>query len=173
MHCSGFLACAGVFLLTLPAMAQSPVPDAGFCSDDDVRVPANETDRWLTLAPFFSPPKEFAGKLGNFKSPLQFADGRVARNGDDWQRRRAEIQNQWTDLLGRWPALIEKPQVEILESTRRDNFVQHRIRFLWTPTELTTGYLLVPDGEGKRPAVLTVYYEPETPTTWRCRPSAR
>ncbi len=162
MHCSGFLACAGVFLLTLPAMAQSPVPDAGFCSDDDVRVPANETDRWLTLAPFFSPPKEFAGKLGNFKSPLQFADGRVARNGDDWQRRRAEIQNQWTDLLGRWPALIEKPQVEILESTRRDNFVQHRIRFLWTPTELTTGYLLVPDGEGKRPAVLTVYYEPET-----------
>jgi hypothetical protein len=27
---------------------------------------------------------------------------------------------------------------------------------------MTEGYLLIPDGQGKRPAVLTVYYEPET-----------
>src|SRR5690606_18783514 len=28
--------------------------------------------------------------------------------------------------------------------------------------EITNGYLLIPDGDGKRPAVITVYYEPET-----------
>jgi hypothetical protein len=30
------------------------------------------------------------------------------------------------------------------------------------PNEYTTGYLLVPVGEGKKPAVITVFYEPET-----------
>jgi dienelactone hydrolase len=52
--------------------------------------------------------------------------------------------------------------VEILETTRRENFTQHRIRFNWTPNEKTTGYLLIPDGEGPHPAVVTVFYEPET-----------
>lgn len=121
-----------------------------------------DADPWSRLAPYFSPPEEFIGKFGNYRSPLQFSDGTKVRTPEDWKRRRHEIQKQWTELLGAWPALIEKPQVEILESTRRDNFMQHRIRFQWTPRETTTAYLLIPDGEGKRPAVLTVYYEPET-----------
>ena len=50
----------------------------------------------------------------------------------------------------------------LLDSRRRENFSQHRVRFSWTPNEKTTGYLLVPDGEGPFPAVVTVYYEPET-----------
>jgi len=64
--------------------------------------------------------------------------------------------------LGQWPPLITDPQVEILESLRRENFTQHKIRFAWTDREKTTGYLLIPDGDGPRPAVITVYYEPET-----------
>jgi dienelactone hydrolase len=58
--------------------------------------------------------------------------------------------------------LIENPDVEILETMRRDHFTQHRVRFLWTPVEKTDGYLLIPDNHGKCPAVVTVYYEPET-----------
>lgn len=117
---------------------------------------------WKTLAPHFSPPKEFAGQFGTYRSPLQFADGTVVSSEEGWKRRRQEISTQWTELLGAWPELIDKPKVEILESSRRDNFMQHRVRFLWTPQEYTTAYLLIPDGDGKRPAVLTVYYEPET-----------
>ena len=45
---------------------------------------------------------------------------------------------------------------------RRDNFQQLTVRFLWTPKQHTTGYLLIPEGKGKRPAVLSVFYEPET-----------
>ena len=121
-----------------------------------------DADPWARLAPHFSPPKEFDGQYGSYRSPLKFADGSLVRTAEDWKRRRDEIQKQWTELLGTWPALIEKPQVEMLESIHRDNFTQHRIRFRWTPQEFTTGYLLIPDGAGKRPAVLTVYYEPET-----------
>lgn len=121
-----------------------------------------DEEPWTRLAPHFSPPKEFIGQFGNYRSPLEFAGGGLVQSAEDWKRRRSEIREQWTDLLGIWPKLIEKPQVEVLESTRRENFMQHRIRFLWTPQETTTAYLLIPDGVGKRPAVLTVYYEPET-----------
>jgi dienelactone hydrolase len=70
--------------------------------------------------------------------------------------------SQWESLLGKWPPLITKPEVDLLETERRENFTQHRIRFAWTPNEKTTGCLLVPEGAGPHPAVVTVYYEPET-----------
>ncbi|MGH7199608.1 MAG: dienelactone hydrolase family protein, partial [Planctomycetaceae bacterium] len=57
---------------------------------------------------------------------------------------------------------IEQPKIEYLDETRRDNFVQHTVRFALLPQTQTTGYLLIPDGDGPRPAVLVVYYEPET-----------
>jgi hypothetical protein len=117
---------------------------------------------WDTISPFFSPPAEFQGQLGEYRSPLQFADGRPVKTADDWTKRRAEILQQWNAWMGHWPPLITDPKVEILETTRRDNFQQLKIRFLWTPNELTTGYLLIPDGDGPKPAVVTVYYEPET-----------
>lgn len=114
------------------------------------------------IQPFFTPPKVWSGKYGDYKSPLEFADGTRVRTPADWQRRREELAAQWEALLGKWPPLIKTPIVETLETTHRDNFTQHRIRFLWTPTEHTIGYLLIPDGDGQRPAVVTVFYEPET-----------
>ncbi len=126
------------------------------CADD---APA---DAWRRIAPYFSPPKQFADDLGDYRSPLRFADGRPVRSADDWKARRAELLKEWQDLLGQWPPLITEPNVEILDSTRRENFQQLQVRFKWTPNELTTGYLLIPDGDGPRPAVVTVYYEPET-----------
>lgn len=119
-------------------------------------------DAWQRIAPHFSPPKQFANDLGDYRSPLRFADGRLVRSADDWKKRRSEFVKQWQDLLGHWPPLITDPKVEVLESTRRENFQQLRIRFKWTPDEFTTGYLLIPDGDTPRPAVVTVYYEPET-----------
>jgi hypothetical protein len=58
--------------------------------------------------------------------------------------------------------LLTDQQLTIDETIQRDNYQQHKVRFNWTPQEQTTGYLLVPDGQGKRPAVICVYYEPET-----------
>ena len=126
--------------------------------------PSQETaaDAWKTIAPFFSPPEPWAGQTGDYRSPLKFADGTSVRSADQWQQRRQEILQQWHGLMGQWPPLITEPEVEILERGRRENFDQLRVRFRWTPQEFTTGYLLIPDGDGPRPAVLTVYYEPET-----------
>lgn len=123
---------------------------------------ADDSPAWQKLAPHFSVPKKFAGDFGKYKSPLHFADGSRADSKAAWANRRNELLKQWTEFLSAWPKLIEKPKVEILETTRRENFTQHKIRFLWTPNDLTTAYLLIPDGDEKRPAVVTVYYEPET-----------
>lgn len=116
-----------------------------------------------TLSAQEAPPSEFEGDFGDFRSPLIFDSGEKVRTADDWTRRRAEILSEWHELLGQWPEVITGPQVEILETTQRENFTQRKVRFLWTPDEKTTGYLLIPDKiTNPAPAVLTVYYEPET-----------
>jgi len=122
----------------------------------------NEAELPPALAPFATPPPELADRRGDYRSPLLLDDGTQVESPQQWQLRREQILDQWTELLGQWPPLITQPEVEILSSERRENFTQHQIRFRWTPNELTTGYLLIPDGDGQRPAVVTVFYEPES-----------
>ncbi|MGV3505028.1 MAG: dienelactone hydrolase family protein [Adhaeribacter sp.] len=117
---------------------------------------------WQQIAPYFAPPQPFQNDFGTFRSPLKFYDGRQVQSPKEWPKRRQEILSRWHGLMGAWPALIENQKMEILETTRREGFTQHRVRFNWTPNEKTTGYLLVPDGKGKKPAVITVFYEPES-----------
>ena len=121
-------------------------------------------------ASIFIPPEECRGKLGRYRSPLIFNDGSRAKTPADWTRRRTEIRSDWMKLMGAWPALITKPRVEVLGEARRENFRQIKVRFKWTPVEFTTGYLLIPDGRGKRPAAVTVFYEPETAIGLGTRP---
>ncbi|WP_417737992.1 prolyl oligopeptidase family serine peptidase [Rosistilla oblonga] len=123
---------------------------------------AEERQPPASIARYFTPPTQWQNDLGSFRSPLEFNDGTLVENQTDWKRRRAEIYQQWQDLMGQWPALIEDQDLEVLGSERRENFVQHKVRFRWLPEESTEGYLLIPDGEGERPAVITVFYEPET-----------
>jgi hypothetical protein len=114
------------------------------------------------LHPWFSPPTEHATDFGKYRSPLKFDDGSPVRNASDWNKRRGEILSYWHKAMGPWPPMLKDLEVEFLGKERLENFVQHKIRFRWTPVEKTEGYLLIPNGNGKRPAVVTVFYEPET-----------
>ncbi|MEP7107933.1 MAG: sialidase [Ferruginibacter sp.] len=117
---------------------------------------------WQKLKPYFNPPPKYAGEFGRYRSPLKFYDGSTVKTPADWKKRRIEILNRWQEMLGQWPELVTKPAVEIIETSRRENFTQYHIRFHWRPDEKTEGYLLVPGGKGIKPAVITVFYEPET-----------
>ena len=117
---------------------------------------------WSTIAPYFQPPAEFANDFGSYRSPLKFTDGREVKSAADWQARRQEILAQWHEIMGPWPALIPKPTIEYLETSRRENLTQHRIRLEIAPGQTVMGYLLIPDGPGPFPAVLVPFYEPET-----------
>lgn len=132
-------------------------------------VAQQNADAWQTIEPYFSPPEKFVDDFGDYQTPLLFPDedGHIASQPEQWQRRRADIRSEWMTLMGEWPPLMEDQSFEILESTPREDYVQHRVRFRWLPepAEATEGYLLVPGDwqEGKKmPAVITVYYEPET-----------
>ena len=115
------------------------------------------------VLPYFQPPAKWKEQYGSYRSPLIFADGSKVKTAKDWRRRRAELKEEWEGLLGRWPAHQAKPEVEVLEKTQRDGIQVEKIRFNWTPNEKTTGYLLTPKKSSEpRPAVVTVYYEPET-----------
>src|SRR6266568_158467 len=114
------------------------------------------------LAEFFHPPPEFAGKLGEYRSPLLFANGTRVQTAEDWPRRRKEIENNWHDLMGPWPPVIEKPKVEVLKRERRDGLTWERVRVEIAPQQTGEGWLLIPEGKGPFPAVLVVFYEPES-----------
>ncbi|MBP7050457.1 MAG: prolyl oligopeptidase family serine peptidase [Phycisphaerae bacterium] len=115
------------------------------------------------LRPSFAPPAEFANDLGSYRSPLLFDDATPVRTAADWSRRRWQILAAWWNLIGRWPPLIERPEVQYVERTRRDSFVQQRVVVEIAPNKQTVaGYLLVPEGDGPFPAVLVVYYDAET-----------
>jgi hypothetical protein len=125
---------------------------------------AQQTESQLpsAIAPHFRPPPESTEQFGRYRSPLLFEDGSRVQSGADWPRRREEIRRQWMELMGPWPPLIEKPKMEFLSKSRRENLIQHRVRLEIGPKQTSEGWLLVPEGAGPFPAALVVFYEPET-----------
>src|SRR5947207_867252 len=116
---------------------------------------------WQVLATFFQPTPEFRNHFGSYRSPLLFEDGALVKSAADWARRRKEILAQWHELMGQWPAILEKPKVDFLSESRRDNHTQHLVRIQIAPQQRGDGWLLVPEGNGPFPAVLVLFYEPE------------
>lgn len=111
---------------------------------------------------YFAPPDELANQFGDYRSPLQFNDGSWVETSQDWPRRRQEILEHWHALMGKWPPLLEDQSFIFESSEKKDGFTQHHVRFKWLPDQWTDGYLLVPAGDGPFPAVITVFYEPES-----------
>ncbi len=114
------------------------------------------------ITPYFAPPAEYAGEYGNFRSPLKFYNGDTVRTRKEWEKRRNEILTRWHQLMGEWPAVNTSQELEYLDTVRMEGFTRYHVSFCWIPDEKNDGYLLVPDGKGLKPAVITVFYEPET-----------
>jgi hypothetical protein len=114
------------------------------------------------IAKFFAPPAAYAGRLGDYRSPLLFEDGRTVKTAADWAKRRREILDRWHSILGPWPPIIEKPTLDRLSEERREDFTQVRVRVEVAPGQRTEGWLLLPDGAGPFPAVVVPFYEPQT-----------
>lgn len=115
------------------------------------------------LGRFFTPPPRFAGDLGNYRSPLLFDDGTPVKTPADWSKRREQILSAWRDLIGRWPPLIEKPEIRYVGQTRREGLTHHKVSVEIAPNQqMVSGYLLAPSSTLRLPAVLVVYYDAET-----------
>jgi hypothetical protein len=141
-------------------MSDSP-PRRTTTSDPSIRHSA-PSDAWQLIAPHFQPPPDLAGKLGDYRSLLQFEDGTPVKTAADWPRRRAELVQIWSKALGPWPAVLERPRLDVLRQEQREGLTWRRVRLEIAPRQTGEGWLLVPEGRGPFPAVLVVYYEPET-----------
>lgn len=117
---------------------------------------------WETIKTYFSPPPAFSNQYGDYKSLLFFNNGKTVTTTKQWKKRRAEIFNDWQQLMGKWPEFIKKQTIAYLDTIDYTNYTQYKISYKWTPNEKTVGYLLVPKTKGKKPAVITTFYEPET-----------
>ncbi len=58
--------------------------------------------------------------------------------------------------------MIERPAIETLETEPRLNLTQKKVRIEVAAKLKIDGYLLIPEGPGLHPAVLVVFYDPET-----------
>jgi hypothetical protein len=126
--------------------------------------PAAEKEKlWQQIEPYTKPPVEFADQIGDYRSPLLFADGSRVETKEAWPRRRAEIFKHWQERLGPWPALLEKPIVKRLETVEKEGYTQQRVNVqISADGKQADGYLLVPKGNGPFPAVFVPFYEPQT-----------
>jgi hypothetical protein len=121
---------------------------------------------WKKISPYFSPPEKYKGKYGHYRSSLKFYNGDTVKTVQDWKKRRKEIRTRWMHMMGKWPPLLKNQKLEIAGSIHRDGFTQYVVRFNWLPHQQTEGYLLIPDGRGKKPAVITVFYAPQAAVGW-------
>jgi len=116
---------------------------------------------WPKIEALFRPAEEYEGDLGEFRSVLRFYDGRDVASADDWPERRREILDLWHGRMGPWPDLIEGSEIEYLEKEHVETFTRHKVRVEVGRRQRTEGFLLIPDGDGPFPAILTVFYGPE------------
>jgi len=145
-----------VVLLMFTGISRLTASEKVSKENTDKDIPAN-------IAEAFGPPAEYENDYGGYKSPLLFGDGKKVKTPEDWKRRREEILKFWEENLGLWPPLLKKPGIEELEKTKRDNFIQHRVRIEIAPGKQTVnGYLLIPEDKGPLPAVVVVFYDAGT-----------
>ncbi len=111
---------------------------------------------------YFLAPDELQGEFGAFRSPLLWDSGAMVSSAEEWPLRRQEILDYWHRVMGAWPPLLKNPAFTVLYEERGAGFSRLRLRMELAPGQMQEGWLLVPDGEGSFPAVLVVYYEPET-----------
>jgi hypothetical protein len=154
-----------VFKFSSVCMAFLILPFVGRGQKLTHTVPDGDPAIWSKISRYFSPPPELKNQYGEFRSPLKFYSGKEVKSAAEWSKRRKEIKDRWNGLMGQWPALLTDQKMQILDTVIKDGFKQHKVRFNWTPNEVTEGYLSIPDGKGKKPAVITVFYEPETAVT--------
>lgn len=112
--------------------------------------------------PFADVPSEFKNQLAPLRSPLLFNDGSLVQSPADWLRRRSEIVQDWVGILGSWPEIVDRPAMQILDTSVRVGVTQRRVRVQIAPDQTADGYVLIPSGQGPFPAVFVPYYDPET-----------
>lgn len=144
-------------LVVIAAIALTAVSPA------TAREPLSRGTPPADLAQLFEPPPAYQNEFGSYRSPLLDENGATIRDVDNWWRQNHELRREWTDLLGDLPSRMRLPEHETVAIEKLGNLTRTKVRIrAGVGREEVCGYLIMPPGEGPFPAVLVVYYEPES-----------
>lgn len=117
---------------------------------------------WEEIKVYFEPTQDYVNQFGDYPSVLNDENGNKLHKVEDWPAKRDQIRAKWMQQMGEWPGYITDQSFQFLDTTIMEGYTQYKVKFRWLPNAETEGYLLVPQQAGKKPAVITVFYEPET-----------
>lgn len=117
---------------------------------------------WSKFVPYFTPIEELKNLLGEYCSPLTFYSGKTVETPEKRTTRRAEIWDYWMKMKGEWPQILDQQEFEITCEEKMDGFTRNGVRFYWASNEQTDGNLHIPEKNDKKPAVITLFHEPQT-----------
>lgn len=121
------------------------------------------SEAWELVRPaMVAPPTNDVPSVERYRAWRRFDDGRPVRAREDWPHRRRELLTHWHDVMGPWPPLLEAAGLTTLSTSKRDGIEYRRVRVHLAPDQSGEGWLLVPPGVEPFPAVLVVYYDPDT-----------
>jgi len=118
----------------------------------------------LPLALYAADAREFKSDVGNFYPMLEGYAGRsefplsfLSHEWPDVAAWRKQGRDQMHELLSYNPKPAD-PEARILESTQKDGYTRHLVRYHISADRTTEAFLLIPDGlDGPAPAVLALH----------------
>jgi dienelactone hydrolase len=125
---TNFLIAGGLLLVTLLFAASARAEP-----NDDADA------RWLAAGP----------PVPEFKAPA---------SRQEWEARRGEIRDQLWQCLGKLPPRPQKLEVKTLSREDRGDYLLEKFQFDNGAGATVPGYLLLPKGEGKHPAILYCHW---------------
>ena len=108
------------------------------------------------------PPRGFQLDASRYESPLVQEDGGRADSVVAWMKQRQKLRQQWMQLMGPWPELLEHSPLRMEAARRVDQHFEQQVQLQASLGKWIDGWLLLPDGEGPFASVLVVFYDPET-----------
>lgn len=103
------------------------------CSGNKNSGNNDSSDLWNKLSSYFRPPAEYENVYGNFRSPSLYYNGDTVRTVEDWQRRRTEIKDRYSDGTDWWTALNHTIAVNRLLGYRNKVAMSNRVNHDPTP----------------------------------------
>ena len=108
------------------------------------------------------PPRGFQLDPSRYESPLVQEDGGRTDSVAAWMKQRQKLRQQWMQLMGPWPELLEHSPLRMEAARRVDQHFEQRVQLQASLGQWIDGWLLLPVGEGPFASVLVVFYDPET-----------
>jgi len=108
------------------------------------------------------PPMGFEVDPQVYRSPLLREDGSVVDSPQAWKVHRQVLRQQWMEVMGPWPELLNEPVIMAGEIRRVDGYLEQSVRLQVMAQRWIDGWLLLPEGNGPFASVLVVFYDAET-----------